>query len=61
MSFTEQTSSIMMTPKEALWNRYYDAVRKGRKEEARLLLKQIHSQPTLRHQTRKCTRCRKRF
>ena len=51
----------MMTPKEALWNRYYDAVRKGRKEEARLLLKQIHSQPTLRHQTRKCTRCRKRF
>jgi len=51
----------MMTPKEALWKRYYDAVRKGKKQEAAMLLNQIHTGPTTQPKRGGCSRCRKRF
>jgi len=50
----------MQTPKEALWKRYYDLIKRGMHSEAREVLNQIHRQPA---PARKggCSRCRKRI
>jgi hypothetical protein len=51
----------MMTAKDALWRRYYEAVRLGKKEEAQMILRQLHATPNRKPGTGGCSRCRKRF
>ena len=51
-----------MTPKEALWNRYYDSIKRGNKAEAAQILKQIHHSPSRKPISKGgCSKCSQRW
>ena len=53
----------MRMAKEALWQRYYAAIKAGRRLEAKEILNQIHNQTPSRRSANGggCGRCKKRF